>query len=159
MAATASLDKSVFNLASIVVIAKVNNIRMLFTGDARGDMILEWLLDSGFGDKVHFDLIKLPHHGSNRNVCPEFFTRVTADHYIISGNGKHGNPEPETFEMLFSARPELNYQIHLTYGPDELNKHHDFDNLGFKKVLNRDPRRQKCLRFPYSEDSSIAITL
>ena len=158
MAATASLDKSVFNLASIVVIAEVNNTRMLFTGDARGDMILEWLLDSDFGEKVHFDLIKLPHHGSDRNVSPEFFSRVTADHYIISGDGKHGNPEPETFEMLFSARPELNYQIHLTYGPDELNQHHDFDNPGFKKVLNRDPCRQKCLRFPDSEDSSMAIT-
>jgi len=29
----------------------------------------------------------IPHHGSDRNVDPEFFKRVTADHYIVSGNG------------------------------------------------------------------------
>ncbi len=157
LAASSSLDTSVFNLASIVAIAKIGDTRMLFTGDARGDMILEWLVESGFGEKVHFDVIKLPHHGSDRNVSPEFFSRVTADHYIMSGNGKHGNPEPETFEMLFSARPELNYQIYLTYSPDELNSHRDFDKLAFKKVLNRDPLRQKCLRFPDTQDLSIVI--
>lgn len=156
LAASSSFDRSVFNLASIVVIAEVNNMRMLFTGDARGDMILDWLFDNP-DEKTHFDLIKLPHHGSDRNVNPEFFSRVTADHYIMSGNGKHGNPEPETFEMLFSARPELNYKIHLTYSPDELKNHHDFDNLAFKKVLNRDPHRQQCLRFPNIEDSSIVL--
>jgi protein required for attachment to host cells len=157
LAATSSLDRSVFNLASIVVIAEVNNIRMLFTGDARGDMILEWLFDSRPDEKTHFDLIKLPHHGSDRNVSPDFFSRVTADHYIMSGNGKHGNPEPETFEMLFNARPELDYKVHLTYSPEELKDHHDFDNQAFKKVLNRDPHRQQCLRFPNAEDSSIVL--
>ncbi len=53
------------------------------------------------------------------------------------GNGKHGNPEPETFEILFSARPELNYKIHLTYSPEKLKNHRDFDNQAFKKVLNQ----------------------
>ncbi len=158
LAASRSLDTSVFNLASIVAIAETNNTRMLFTGDARGDMILDWLFGGSPDKKAHFDLIKLPHHGSDRNVNPEFFSRVTADHYVMSGNGKHGNPEPETFEMLFSARPKLNYKIYLTYSPDELKNHQEFDGLAFKKVLNRDPRRQQCLRFPNTEDSSIVLT-
>lgn len=80
---------------------------MLLTGDARGDMILEWLEESGLlaaDGRFHFNLLKLPHHGSDRNVTPEFFARVTTDHYVISGDGEYGNPEPRTLEMLFAAR-------------------------------------------------------
>ena len=30
--------------------------------------------------------------------------QVTADHYVISANGKYGNPDPETLEMIAAAR-------------------------------------------------------
>jgi hypothetical protein len=41
---------------------------------------------------MHVDILKGPHHGSNRNVERIFFKRITADHYVFSGNGEHGNP-------------------------------------------------------------------
>lgn len=158
-AAARSLDTSVFNLSSLVVLAEAGNSRILLTGDARGDMILDWLPKTKAGAKEHFDVLKLPHHGSDRNVTPDFFARVTADQYIVSGDGRHGNPEPETFEMLFTARPELNYRIHMTYGPDELAEDSYFDAIGFRKMLNRDPRRRQCLRFPGADETSLTVTV
>lgn len=111
-------DNSVANLSSIVVLAQAGNKRILLTGDARGDKILEGLemvklLEPG--GKMHVDILKVPHHGSDRNMETIFFQRVTADHYVFSGNGEHGNPERETLQMLLDARGKNGYTIHLTY--------------------------------------------
>ena len=152
--AAKGMDTSVSNLASLVVVAEANSKKVLLTGDARGVMIIDWLTETGHladGGRVHFDIVKLPHHGSDRNVTPEFFERVTADHYVICGNGKHGNPEPHTLEMLFSSRPELNYKIHMTYGPDELKTHREFIKEGLVDELDRvlaDPKRKGILNWP-----------
>jgi len=114
-------DSSVANLASIIVIAKANGHTMLLTGDARGDDILEALEESDLlaGGRVHFDIFKVPHHGSEHNVTTAFFEAVTADHYVISANGRHGNPDPAMLEMLVAARGQAEYEIHLTNRVDD----------------------------------------
>jgi hypothetical protein len=113
----AFVDRSVPNLSSIVVIAELDGKRMLLTGDARGDDILDGLKAGGFLDasgKVHFDLIKMPHHGSSRNMTQKWLEDVTADHYVISANGEHGNPDTDTMTWLCKARGDAKYTIHLT---------------------------------------------
>ena len=124
-ALAAFTDKSVANLSSVVVLAEVEKKRMLLTGDARGDKILEGLelvglLKKDGKSKIHVDILKGPHHGSNRNVDPIFFRRITADHYVFSGDGEHGNPERETLEMLWNERGDAKYTVHLTYPIDEI---------------------------------------
>ncbi|OYW31529.1 MAG: hypothetical protein B7Z47_00840 [Chthoniobacter sp. 12-60-6] len=122
--ATASFtDESAANLSSIVVLAEVGKSRMLLTGDARGDKILEGLELEGLlkkGGKMHVDILKVPHHGSDRNMETVFFERVTADHYVFSGDGEHGNPERATLQMLLDARKDAKLTIHLTYPIDEI---------------------------------------
>ena len=158
-----ALDTSVFNLASIVVLAQSNDKRMLLTGDARGDMILRWLEDAGLLDeagRLHVDLLKLPHHGSDRNIVPGFFERITADHYVVSGDGKHGNPEPETLDMLFSERGlDDAYTVHMTYGPHELQSHPEFEGQKLRRLLRRHPGSRNRLRFPAAGEPSISIAL
>jgi beta-lactamase superfamily II metal-dependent hydrolase len=122
-ALSAFTDTSVANLSSVVVLAEVGKKRILLTGDARGDKVLEGLELVGLlkkGGKIHVDVLKGPHHGSNRNVAPVFFERITADHYVFSGNGEHGNPERETLEMVLAARGDEDYTVHLTYPIDEI---------------------------------------
>lgn len=110
------VDKSAYNLSSIVVVASLGNRRMLLTGDARGDFILDGLRALGFlrNDTIHVDLLKVPHHGSERNVREDFFRQVTADHYVISADGRHGNPDVRMLQMLTRARGDAEYTIHLT---------------------------------------------
>jgi hypothetical protein len=109
-------DKSVFNLSSLIVVAKDRRRTMLLTGDARGDDILQALKTARMmrNGVSHFDLLKIPHHGSDRNVSTDFFRQVTADHYVVSGDGSHHNPEKEMFRMLFEARPRDSYKLYLT---------------------------------------------
>lgn len=129
----AFVDRSVYNLASLVIMASSGSRRMLLTGDARGDHILEGLADAKLLDdqgRIHVDLLKMPHHGSDRNVAPEFFEAVTADKYVMSGDGKHGNPEPATFQMIFDSRkPGEWFEIYLTYAIDDLIHHYPVDEL------------------------------
>ena len=119
-------DNSVANLSSVVVLAEAGKKTMLLTGDARGDKLLEGLELVGLLKKdgksaMHVDVFKGPHHGSDRNAEPILFRRVTADHYVFSGNGEHGNPERETLQMLFDERgDEDDFTIHLTYPIDEI---------------------------------------
>jgi hypothetical protein len=116
-------DNSPYNLSSIVVLAKSGKKAILFTGDARGDKILQGLelvkiIDPG--GSLHVDVLKGPHHGSSNNVSLDFFKRITADHYVFSGDGDFGNPERATLEALVEARGDDPYEIHLTYPIDEI---------------------------------------
>jgi hypothetical protein len=113
----AFLDRNVLNLASVVLVVARGRKRMLLTGDARGDHVIRGLQAAGVlrGATAHFDLLKVPHHGSDRNVSVDFFRRLPADHYVVSGNGKHGNPEIETLRMLAAARGAAPYTVHFTY--------------------------------------------
>lgn len=112
----AFVDDSVFNLSSLIVLAKSGKHTMLLTGDARGDEILTGLQEANLLKKgrCHVTLLKAPHHGSDRNVSTEFFRQVTADHYVISGDGRFGNPEIAMLKMLSSAREDDRFTIHLT---------------------------------------------
>ena len=117
-AKTITKDAAFANLSSIVVLVELAKKRMLLTGDARDDDVLEGLQAAGLlkRGKCHLDILKMPHHGSRRNMSPEFLSQVTADHYVISGDGKHGNPAREVLDWIVaSRRKEDVYTIHLTY--------------------------------------------
>lgn len=123
--AAAFLDGSVFNLSSICVLAEAGGKKMLLTGDARGDHILVGLTGAGLLKKkgtFHVDLLKLPHHGSDRNVETDFFRQITADHYVISADGRHGNPEVSTLQMISEARGKDKFTVHLTNSEPRLTK-------------------------------------
>jgi hypothetical protein len=124
-APAAFTDTSIPNLSSVIVLAEAGGKRILLTGDARGDRVLEGLELRGVlapGGAVHVDILKMPHHGSSRNMALPFLQRITADHYVFSGDGQYGNPERETLEMLKQARPAGDYQIHLTYPVDAIDE-------------------------------------
>lgn len=115
--AAAYVDRSVANLASIVAVARVGRRDMLLTGDARGDDILEGLREARLlrRGRFHVDVLKIPHHGSDRNVETGFFRAVTARHYVFSGDGTHGNPELATLQMVMEARGRARYTVHFTH--------------------------------------------
>lgn len=159
-ALAAYVDKSVTNLSSLVMIAKAGGKTMLLTGDARGDKILEGLELIGAlpqGQTLHVDLLKVPHHGSANNVKREFFERITADHYVFSGDGEHGNPEREALKMLFDARGNAKFAIHLTYPIDEIDLGREKDweiEQAKERALNKKRKAEGKLPKPVRADWS-----
>jgi hypothetical protein len=154
-ALAAYVDKSVPNLSSIVVLARLGGKSMLLTGDARGDKILEGLTLADLlapGKQLHVGLLKVPHHGSSNNLEVDFFDRITADHYVFSGDGGNGNPERESMEMLFTAQGTRPMTIHLTYPIDEIDvlREKDWAKQRAKEVA-RNLKRQDEGKPPLSE--------
>lgn len=111
-----NIDRSVPNLSSIMFLLESEGNTILFTGDGRGDFILDGLQKANLTDEdgnIHVDVFKAPHHGSIRNTTREFFMRVTADKYVISGDGRHHNPGFDTLAWIVECAREQERNIEL----------------------------------------------
>jgi hypothetical protein len=133
----ANADQSVPNLSSIMVLAECDQRTVLLTGDGRSDHLLAGLAAANLLDaagKLHVDVLKVPHHGSDRNATKTFFRKVTADTYVISANGHPDNPDLATLIWIVEAAQQRGDEIDILatnqtpaltklveeYPPDEL---------------------------------------
>ncbi len=118
-------DNDEFNLSSITMLMEGFGRRLLLTGDQLSENIVDAL--EGLKDKkgkplkekgkpVHFDLIKVPHHGSKANVQKRFVDEVTADIYVFSANGNDQNPDPEVLELFIAAAKDRKFIMGFTNG-------------------------------------------
>jgi beta-lactamase superfamily II metal-dependent hydrolase len=99
-------DSSEANLSSIMFLAEGSGRRILLTGDGLGDDVVAGLEQAGLvppGGVFQVDVLKLPHHGSARNAVGSLFDRVQAKTYVISADGRYGNPDPQTLDWLVDA--------------------------------------------------------
>lgn len=112
----AMADRSVPNLSSIMLLARSEGKTILLTGDGRGDHLLQGLRQAELldqGGTLHVDVLKVAHHGSDRNATRRFFRKVTADQYVISADGLHGNPDLATLIWIVEAACEDGRQIEI----------------------------------------------
>lgn len=96
------------NLASLMLLVEEDGKRILLTGDGHASHILKGLARVGALDhaRIHVEVLKVQHHGSEHNLDKAFARAVTADHYVFCGNGKHQNPDPRVVEAIAAARAE-----------------------------------------------------
>lgn len=62
---------------------------------------------------VQLGVLQVPRHGSDRNITKTFFRKVCADRYLISANGKHGNPDLATLIWLVEAAKAQGRQVEI----------------------------------------------
>jgi hypothetical protein len=160
-AAAAVLDKSPYNLSSIVVLAELDGKTMLLTGDGRGDHTLLELEKAGLLDDgpLEVDILKLPHHGSIRNATEEYLAKVRAKHYVISADGRHDNPDLATMKLLSAARPDDDFIVYITNPLEEFVKQdvaHDLrDFFEAEKAAGR--KYEVRIRKPGENSISVAL--
>ena len=94
-----SLDDKPANGGSIALFVWVMGKRMLFSGDAFAEDLTE-VAEMWAGDG--FDLIKLPHHGSNGNITDEMLKAMKCRCFVISADGKRDRPTQATIDLLAS---------------------------------------------------------
>jgi beta-lactamase superfamily II metal-dependent hydrolase len=112
----AMADRSIPNLSSIMIMIEAHDKTILLTGDGRGDHLLQGLDQTNLLNaegNLHVDILKVPHHGSERNVTRKFFKAITADKYIISANGKDNNPDLSTLIWIVEAAREKQRTIEI----------------------------------------------
>jgi hypothetical protein len=97
-----NIDTSISNLSSIMLLAEGSSRRILLTGDGKAEDVLYGLKQSGLtglDGRLHVDVFKVPHHGSDRNSSIELYKKVTANHYVIPA-GKHKNDDNPDLKTL-----------------------------------------------------------
>lgn len=165
------VDEQVLPLSSLVVLAEMETKRVLLTGDAPGDVILEGVETAGLLDdgRLSLDVLKVPCHGSSRCVDETFFEKLPATHYVISADGSHGRPGLETLEALFRSvrrrmeAGELDEEnpvyLHMTYGDDEMDEAYPAEELEELLEDATDEGLALELRLPPVGDLSLHIDL
>lgn len=94
-----SHDTSQSNKSSIIFTFSYEGRRLLFTGDA-------WASDVERASG-HFDLVKLPHHGSVRNISESFPDHFNSNNYLICTDGI-AHPDKQTIAKLEKWYDEIN---------------------------------------------------
>ena len=105
--------------------------------------------------RVHFNVIKMPHHGSNRDMRLDWLQSITADHYVISANGQYGNPDGDTIAWICQARGDDPYTIHMTN--EEMLDPKTQQNVGelVKAALKAHPGARRKVDFRQSSKRSV----
>lgn len=159
--AAAYVDESVANLSSIVVLVEGDGKRLLLTGDGRGDHTLQGLDKAGLlqDGRIEVDVLKMPHHGSIRNIDTSYFETIRADHYVLSADGKFDNPDLATLEMISKARPDDRFTIHLTYPTDGFNVPSIGEEIGKFFAKEKAAGRKYTVNTRKPDDLSFSIQL
>lgn len=121
-----ALDSSKTNGQSSIIVAHVNEHDILLPGDAIPAK-LDAALDQYRKDAVvHFDLVKLPHHGSYKNITQAILNKIECSDYMITTDGTgffHPNKKA-ILKVVKWGKTDGDHQIrfHLNYYEDLLPK-------------------------------------
>lgn len=95
-------DTSITNKSSIGLVVEYGTFSGLFLGDAHVDDVIDGLNIAGFGNH-QFDVVKLSHHGSERNTNSELLSLIGKTEYILCANNeKHNHPNNMTLTRILS---------------------------------------------------------
>ena len=82
-----ALDNSVTNRQSAILVVHANGHKILLPGDATPDKLTAALRRYAKDGKSKFDLIKMPHHGSYKNITKDILEKVKCSDYVITTDG------------------------------------------------------------------------
>lgn len=94
------------NNRSIIAMAKINNYKFLFTGDAE-EQVEKRLLDNNIN--IDCDVLKIAHHGSKSSSHREFISAASPKYAVISCDKEnfYGHPSSEVLEILKKYDTEI----------------------------------------------------
>ena len=104
------VEKLEKNDASVVIMARWGNTKVLLTGDAEEEA--ERSLASEYTTQLDCDVLKVGHHGSSSSTNNSFIKYVKPEYAIISCgvDNKYGHPHKEALDVL----EHYNAEVHRT---------------------------------------------
>lgn len=124
-------NKDLINKSSIAFILECDGKKILMSGDARADNIVNYLKHQGYSSQnpLCLDCMKVSHHGSRNNISVELLDLISCEKFIISTDGGYGksyHPDRETIAKLL-CHPCRNLAV----------KRHLYFNYPLSKIQNR----------------------
>lgn len=96
-------DQAYSNLASVILVFECRSEKLLFCGDAPAKAIVSGLNEYYGKTKPHFDLVKLPHHGSIRNISDELLSSFNSDTFLVCADGT-SHPNKQTIAKILNNK-------------------------------------------------------
>lgn len=100
-------DGSIHNGSSIAFIWVHNEKNYLFLADAHADTLIDGfkLFEYDKENPIPTEVVKLSHHGSNRNISLELLEVIDADQFVVTTNGnKHGHPDKKGLAKILKSK-------------------------------------------------------
>ena len=114
-----NLDDGGPNSQSIVILVECDGKRVLLPGDCTPNELLNAirLYNSVNGTPLQLNLMKLPHHGSFRNITKDIMDEMDCSSFVISTNvnKRYLFPNKETIAKLISYRKTENETINVFF--------------------------------------------
>lgn len=118
-------DNGDVNKSSISLLLEYMGKKVLFLADNIADRALEMV-----NGETCFDAVKLPHHGSIKNISDSFLVRCTTGRYLISTNSlKYGHPDLEILAKIINKSTDYKKRIFFNYNIEKVKD--------FEKRINR----------------------
>lgn len=109
-------DNTAANGSSIAFVLQIKERKLLFLADAHPDIIVRSLEEFQSEGIIIFDLIKVSHHGSFRNISRELLNKIDSELYLISTNGgRHNHPDKETIAHIVTRKTKFKRQLFFNY--------------------------------------------
>ena len=116
-------DTSTTNLTSIGLLFEFAGKRIILTGDAADGRLVASLRPraAAAGGRLHVDILKVAHHGSDHNLSKDLLDLLECDRYLISTSGaRHAHPDDVTMARILKyggRRKELVFNYRSRAAP------------------------------------------
>ncbi|QNM88697.1 ComEC/Rec2 family competence protein [Aliarcobacter cryaerophilus] len=134
-------DNSVTNGSSLAFIIEYKDKKLLFLGDSHEDIVFDSLIKLKDKDyDLKFDLMKVSHHGSNKNISNRLINLITCDKFLFSTDGlSHNHPNLEAIAKIVANNIEYKKELFFNYELDIFEK---LDNIELKNKYNYEIKYQ-----------------
>ncbi|HAH0599739.1 TPA: MBL fold metallo-hydrolase, partial [Escherichia coli] len=106
-------DPSATNKTSLSFMIEYGNFCGLFLGDAHEEDIYSYMANHCANRKISFNVVKLAHHGSEKNTSSRLLKLIGTTEYIICANKtKHNHPNNLTLARILIHEQEP--KIHMS---------------------------------------------
>lgn len=105
-------DSSETNRASIAFVWELNDKKVLLLGDATSEVVIEGIKvykkknQIPSDEKIRFDAIKVPHHGSKTNLSKELLKHIDSENWIFCGCTSSAPHLHTLANIIYSPRPD-----------------------------------------------------
>lgn len=117
------LDEGGPNSQSIIILAECEDKKLLLPGDSTPEELCDALqyYNKINGGPLELNFMKLPHHGSTRNITKNILDEVICSNFIISTkkNKKYYFPNKETIAKLVRYRKSEDKTINIYFNYQE----------------------------------------
>lgn len=101
------VDTSAKNGSSIAVLFEYGGRRILLCADAHSKVLVDSAAQLTEEERLGIDVLKLPHHGSEKNVTERLMKTFFAKRYVLSTNGSHHEfPDDVAIARVVNSNPD-----------------------------------------------------